>query len=140
MVNDYSNARNIDMVGTTLGAIPQLEGGMDYEKIESARLLSSSEYTINSSLGYISLKSTLQPDEVLAVAFEYTYKGKGYQVGEFAADVKDTNSALYLKLLKSTSNSPASGCWDLMMKNVYSLNAYDLQSKNFRLEIGRAHV
>ena len=28
MVNDYSNARNIDMVGTTLGAIPQLEGGM----------------------------------------------------------------------------------------------------------------
>ncbi len=135
MVNDYSGARNIDMVGTTLGAIPRLEGGMDYEKIESARLLSSSEYTINSSLGYISLKSTLQPDEVLAVAFEYTYKGKGYQVGEFAADVKDTKSSLYLKLLKSTSNSPASGCWDLMMKNVYSLNAYDLQSKNFRLDI-----
>ncbi|WP_321438315.1 cell surface protein SprA [uncultured Bacteroides sp.] len=135
MVNDYSNARNIDMVSATLGVIPQIEGGMDYEKIESARLLSSSEYTLNSTLGYLSLKATLQPDEVLAVAYEYTYKGKGYQVGEFASDIKDTKSALYLKLLKNTSNSPASGCWDLMMKNVYSLNAYQLQSTKFRLDI-----
>ncbi len=135
MVNEYSNARNINMVNETLGAIPQLEGGMDYEKIESARLLTSSEYTINSSLGYISLKSALQPDEVLAIAFEYTIKGKRYQVGEFASDVKETESALYLKLLKNTSNSPASGCWDLMMKNVYSLNAYQLQSDKFRLDI-----
>lgn len=135
MVNDYSAARNINMVSTTLGAIPQIEGGVDYEKIESARLLNSSEYTLNSSLGYVSLKSTLQPDEVLAVAFEYTYRGKGYQVGEFASDIKQTESALFLKLLKNTSNSPASGCWNLMMKNVYSLNAYQLQSDKFRLDI-----
>ena len=52
--------------------IPGVEGGMDYEKIENARLLTSSEYTLNSKLGYISLKQTLQPDEVLAVAYEYT--------------------------------------------------------------------
>ena len=135
MVNDYSAARNINQVSSVLGAIPQIQGGMDYEKIESARLLTSSEYTLNSSLGYISLKSSLQSDEVLAVAFEYTYKGKRYQVGEFASDIKDTNSALYVKLLKNTSNSPASGCWDLMMKNVYSLNAYQLQSDKFRLDI-----
>ena len=57
---------------------------MDYEKIESARLLTSSEYTLNSKLGYISLKQTLQPDEVLAVAFEYTLGGRSYQVGEFS--------------------------------------------------------
>lgn len=135
MISDYAIARNIDMVNATLGAIPQLEGGMDYEKMESARLLTSSEYSLNSALGYISLKAMLQPDEVLAVAFEYTYKGKGYQVGEFASDIKDTKSALYLKLLKNTSNSPAAGCWDLMMKNVYSLNAYQLQKDKFQLDI-----
>ena len=44
-------------------------------KVESARLLSENEYTLNSTLGYISLKSQLNADEVLAVAFEYTYRG-----------------------------------------------------------------
>lgn len=135
MINEYSSARQINLVNATLGAIPQLEGGMDYEKIESARLLNSSEYTLNSSLGYLSLKASLQPDEVLAVAFEYTAKGKHYQVGEFTSDIKTTESSLFLKLLKNTSNSTTSGCWNLMMKNVYSLNAYQLQSDKFRLDI-----
>ena len=45
------------------------EGGVDFEKIESARLLTSSEYTLNSALGYISLKSALNQDEVLAVRY-----------------------------------------------------------------------
>ncbi|MEG1837786.1 MAG: cell surface protein SprA, partial [Bacteroidaceae bacterium] len=94
-----------------------------------------SEYTLNGTLGYISLKQVLQPDEVLAVAFEYTKGGKRYQVGEFSSDIKATESALFLKLLKNTSNSPASGCWNLMMKNVYSLNAYQIQSDKFRLDI-----
>lgn len=135
MLNEFVNARQINLVSSTLGIIPQIEGGVDYEKIESARLLNSSEYTLNSALGYLSLKATLQPDEVLAVAYEYTIRGKRYQVGEFSSDIKETESALFLKLLKSTSNSPASGCWDLMMKNVYSLNAYQLQSDKFRLDI-----
>lgn len=135
MLNNFSDARHINLVSSTLGIIPQIEGGVDYEKIESARLLNSSEYTLNSSLGYLSLKAALQPDEVLAVAFEYTLKGKRYQVGEFTSDIKETESALFLKLLKNTSNSPSSGCWNLMMKNVYSLNAYQLQSDKFRLDI-----
>lgn len=108
---------------------------MDYEKIESARLLTSSEYTLNTTLGYLSVKQTLQPDEVLAVAFEYNIGGKTYQVGEFSSDIKETSNCLYVKLLKNTSNSPNSNCWDLMMKNVYSLNAYQVQSEKFTLNI-----
>ena len=110
---------------------------MDYEKIESARLLTASEYTLNSKLGYISLKQTLQPDEVLAVAFEYTFGGKNYQVGEFSSDIKETGQSLFVKLLKNTSNSPDAACWDLMMKNVYSLNAYSVQKEKFQLHPGR---
>lgn len=127
--------RDINQVTQALGRVDNIVGGMDYEKIESARLLNSSEYYINSSLGYISLKQTLQPDEVLAVAYDYTINNKHYQVGEFSSDIKDTKSSLYVKLLKNTANTPESGCWPLMMKNVYSLNAYQIQKDKFRLDI-----
>lgn len=69
MISSYAAARDISQVSNIMSTIPGSEPGMDYEKIESARLLTSSEYTLNSKLGYISLKQTLQPDEVLAVAF-----------------------------------------------------------------------
>ncbi|MDL2304927.1 cell surface protein SprA [Bacteroides sp. OttesenSCG-928-D19] len=134
MVTAYADARNISQVNNIMNGIG-MDGGMDYEKIESARLLTASDYTLNNALGYISLKQTLQPDEVLAVAFEYTVAGKRYQVGEFSSDIKESNSSLYVKLLKNTSNSPESGCWPLMMKNVYSLNAYQIQKDRFRLDI-----
>lgn len=112
-----------------------LVGGNDYEKLETARLLNSSEYKVNTALGYISLKSTLQPDQVLAVAYEYTYKGQTFQVGEFSSDIKDNQQVLYVKALKNTARTPQMGNWDLMMKNVYSLGATSLQSDKFRLNI-----
>ncbi|MCQ2076199.1 MAG: cell surface protein SprA [Bacteroidaceae bacterium] len=112
-----------------------LKGGIDYEKIENARLLTSSEYTLNQHLGYISLKSTLQPNQVVAIAYEYTYGGKTYQVGEFSADIKDNDKSLYVKLLKNTTNSPEVLNWRLMMKNVYSLNAQSIQRDRFKLDI-----
>lgn len=116
MTSTYAAARDISQVSNTMNNIPGVEGGMDYEKIENARLLTSSEYTLNSKLGYISLKQTLQPDEVLAVAFEYTLGGRSYQVGEFSSDIKETGQSLFVKLLKNTANSPDAACWDLMMK------------------------
>ena len=116
MVNDYSAVRDIDQVGAVFSDF--LSGSSDYEKISNARLLSSSEYTLNSTLGYVSLTTTLKSDEVLGVAFEYTFGGRTYQVGEFSSDQKASGTALYVKLLKSNSMSPGNGTWDLMMKNV----------------------
>lgn len=135
--NEYPDARNINQVTQVLEPLRAygIEGGEDYEKVESARLLKSSEYTLNSTLGYISLKSALSSDEVLAVAFEYTYNGKVYQVGEFSNDVTNTSQSLYLKMLRGTTIAPKLPMWKLMMKNVYSLGAYQLQSKNFKLNI-----
>ncbi len=135
--NDYPQARNINNVTQTLAPLQEvgIEGGRDYEKVESARLLSSSEYTLNSTLGYISLKSALNSDEVLGVAYEYTYNGQVYQVGEFSSDITSTSQSLYVKMLKSTTIAPRLPMWDLMMKNVYNLGAYQLQEKNFRLNI-----
>lgn len=134
MVNSYAAARNIDQTSSVLDAIPGFVGGVDYEKLESARLLNSSEYTVNTSLGYVSLKTTLQTDQVLAVAYEYTYGGVTYQVGEFASDIQDVNQALFVKSLKNTSNNPQQGNWDLMMKNVYYL-ASSVEKDKFRLDV-----
>lgn len=133
-VTGISAARDIDQAGSALEGIG-LVGGSDFEKVESARLLSSSEYTVNQSLGYISLKNlSLQTDQVLAVAYEYTYGGVTYQVGEFASDITDSGSALFVKSLKNTSNNPQQGNWDLMMKNVYYL-ASSVEKEKFRLDV-----
>ena len=134
MTSEYPGSRNINQVTQVLAPLQAygISGGRDFEKVESARLLKSSEYTLNSTLGYISLKSALNTDEVLAVAYEYTYNGKVYQVGEFSGDVEKTEDCLYLKMLRGTTVSPKLPMWDLMMKNVYSLGAYQLQSRNFK--------
>ncbi len=133
MTTTYAAARDIDAVTSTLDGAG-LVGGVDYEKLESARLLSSTEYTLNSALGYISLRSTLQTDQVLAVAYEYTYGGVTYQVGEFASDITDAGKTLFVKSLKNTSNNPKQGNWNLMMKNVYSL-ASSVEKEKFRLDV-----
>ena len=135
MNNTYADIRNIDMVNSTFSGIDGFNGGMDYEKVANARLLSSSEYTINKQLGYISLRNALRADEVLAVAYEYTYGGQTYQVGEFSTDQKESASTLMVKLLKPNSCSPQNGCWDLMMKNVYNLGARNLKNNDFKLDI-----
>ena len=134
MVNQYSAARDIDQSSAILDGISGFKGGVDYEKLESARLLSSSEYTLNSALGYVSLNTNVQTDQVVAVAYEYTYGGVTYQVGEFASDLSDTNQALYVKALKNTSNNPRQGNWNLMMKNVYML-ANSVEKDKFRLDV-----
>ena len=133
MTTQYVVARDIDQAAATLEGAG-LVGGADFEKLESARLLSSSEYTVNTALGYVSLKTGIQTDQVLAVAYEYTSGGVTYQVGEFASDITDTKQALFVKSLKNTSCNPQQGNWDLMMKNVYYL-ASNIEKEKFRLDV-----
>ena len=135
MNTQYSAIRDIDQVNNVLNGIDGINGGQDYEKLSNARLLSPSEYTLNRELGFISLKTALRADEVLAVAYEYTYGGQTYQVGEFASDQKESKATLFVKLIKPNACSPNNGCWDLMMKNVYSLGTRNLKSTDFKLDV-----
>lgn len=141
-VTSVSGVRDIQLTNSLLSSyFPDWIGGQDYEKLESARLLTSSDYTLNATLGYISLKQALNQDEVLCVAYEYTYGGQVYQVGEFSTDGSESlkaPNALILKMLKGSNNSPIAkgkGTWDLMMKNVYSLGASQMSSEKFELYI-----
>ncbi len=108
--------------------------GTDYEKIENAKLLNPSEYTVNYELGYISLNSALNSDEILGIAYEYTYNGKIFRVGNFANSAPAPN-ALFVKLIKGTTLTPVLKNWDLMMKNIYAIGAYQVDKKNFELDV-----
>ena len=88
--------------------------GRDFEKVENARRLNSSEFTLNSKLGFISLNSALAADQVLAVAYQYTVIGDEhvYQVGEFSNEVATPN-CIRVKLLKSSNLNTKSPLWNL---------------------------
>src|SRR4030095_5421431 len=116
-----------------------LVGVRDFEKTFARKLLPS-DYYFNPQIGFISLNQPLQPDEILGVAFQYTYNGRVYQVGEFSQDIPpdttgSTQRILFLKLLKATSQRTNLPIWDLMMKNVYSVGFGQLERQDFKLDL-----
>jgi cell surface protein SprA len=138
---------NIDRRADTINYVLEKElgfkAGTDFEKITSARKLASTEFTFHKELGYITLQRKLQNDEALAVAFEYTYNGTVYKVGELSEDYANLsdNDVLYLKLLRprKINLKDARGkiipSWDLMMKNIYNLSVQQLSRENFQLRV-----
>src|SRR5690606_33807256 len=132
----------------------QVNEGVDYVTLENARRLDAGEYSLNSQLGYISLNQKLNNDEVLAVSYQFTVNGKVFQVGEFSNDGVEANGGdipggginppgeegglaqnLVVKLLKSSITSVNEPIWDLMMKNIYPIGAYQLEKDDFKLNI-----
>ena len=137
MLAEGNNLRNINQVNSVLSAgnYPNFIGSQDYEKLERARLLSPNEYTYHPQLGYLSLNSAIGPDEVLAVAYQYSIGDDLYQVGEFSSNGPASPFSLYVKLLKNLNFSPQLPNWDLMMKNIYSLNAFNVSQTEFYLDV-----
>lgn len=137
--------RNADNINETLDALfaGDNNNGVDYEKITGARKLAPTEFTFHPQLGYITLSRKLQNDEALAVAYEYTYNGQRYQVGELTNDysnLKD-DEVVFLKLLRPRKiairdkQGTIIPTWDLMMKNIYSLNVNQITRDGFQLRI-----
>ncbi len=129
--------RSSSAIDGITGSLPSMEPGFDYEFLNGARMLNPTEYTLNERLGFISLNQALNNDEILGVAFEYTYNGQVYKVGEFSAEIaQDIDSrVLYLKMLKGTVVRTRIPMWKLMMKNIYSLNTFNLSLEDFRFDI-----
>ncbi|MEQ9468642.1 MAG: cell surface protein SprA [Ekhidna sp.] len=113
------------------------ENSTDYVKVTTARKLDESEYKINRELGYITLTRSLASDEILAVAYEYTYNGTGYKVGELTEDYQNRSDDkfIYLKLLRPNKINTQVPTWDLMMKNIYNLNAAQVSQEGFQLRV-----
>ncbi|MFT4680579.1 MAG: cell surface protein SprA [Flavobacteriales bacterium] len=138
ITSTYQQVRDAGDAAGVLAPLAMTDGfvnSQDFEPLGRAKLLSASEYNLNAQLGYISLDRELAPGEVLAVAYQYTYGGQVYQVGEFSTDGITGDNALILKLLKSTVTNPRVPTWDLMMKNIYNIGAYQVDPSNFRLDV-----
>ncbi len=132
------NARNSNQAQTVLAGMG-MQPVQDFEKTY-ARKLMPGDFVFNEKLGYVSLNQPMQADEVVGIAYQYTYNGKVYQVGEFSQDVPpdssgNTTKVLFLKLLKATSQRPNLPIWDLMMKNVYSVGFGQLERQDFKLDV-----
>lgn len=134
MTGAYAGIRQIEQVNGILNGIGMVQGN-DYEKLENARKLNSNEYTINEKLGYISLNSALNNDEILGVAYEYILNGKTYKVGELSTDGVEAPKSLVVKLIKGTNLTPKLPNWNLMMKNIYSIGAYQVSKDNFFMDV-----
>lgn len=147
MTTTYAGLRDITQTLNTVFSPLDSYGftsSVNYERVNNARKLSPNEFTYNTRLGYISLNQSLNYDEVLGVAYQYTLNGKTYQVGEFSTDGVAAPQGLIVKLLKSTNNVPKISnanntyrfrLWDLMMKNIYSVGAYQVNPQNFMLQV-----
>ena len=132
----YDGIRDVNRVTEVLSPLSEVfQNGRDFSKLANARKLSTSEYTVNEQLGYISLNTALNNDEVLGVAFEYTYNGELYKVGEFSTDGISAPKTLVVKMIKGESLTPRYPTWKLMMKNIYSLGSGSVESQDFRLNI-----
>lgn len=113
------------------------ESSRDYVKITTARKLDETEYDFNAQLGYLSLQRKLQSDEILAVSYEYTFDGQRYKVGELTEDYqgRSDREVIYLKMLRPDKINVDVPTWDLMMKNIYSLNSSQVSREGFQLKV-----
>ncbi len=134
-INTVTNYLTGDPFG--IGKTNYFTSGEDYVKLENARRLKPSEYTVNTKLGFITLNTALSKDQVLAIAVQYTVIGHNevFQVGEFSDQGISAPKALILKLLKSNTLNTSMPMWNLMMKNVYAIGGYQIQPKDFVLNI-----
>jgi len=136
-INGNPAFRPFDSGARTLEADLGIKKGVDFEQINGARKLDPTEYFFNGQLGFISLFRRLQNDEVIAVSYEYTYNGQVFKVGELTEDYQSRreDELIFLKLLRPARINTRVPTWDLMMKNIYSLNASQVERDGFQLQV-----
>ncbi|NML57775.1 T9SS outer membrane translocon Sov/SprA [Chryseobacterium cheonjiense] len=116
------------------GGTAAYQDGEEFIFNKKARRLNTNEYILQPQLGYISLNQKLNDNQLLAVSFSYTVNGSNqvYKVGEFSEE----STVLMAKLLKpNTTVKTSSPMWDLMMKNIYSLDAGQVNQDGFILNV-----
>ena len=98
------------------------------------RRLSPNEFTFHPQLGYLSLNQRLNDNQLLSVAYTFTINGdnKVYKVGEFSEESPVLITKLLKSNIKTTTTTPL---WQLMMKNIYSLNTNQINPDGFLLNL-----
>lgn len=108
--------------------------GEEFVLATKARKLNANEFIYQPQLGYISLNQKLNDQQLLAVSYSYTVNGsnKVYKVGEFSEE----SPVLITKVLRVNNKvNTQSPMWDLMMKNIYSIDAGQVSPDGFILNV-----
>lgn len=141
LITNNPSTRLVEFALSNLSNSPlNFEQTKDFEKV-LARKLDNNEYSFHPELGFVSVNVNVRPDQILAVSYQYTYKDRTYQVGQFSEDNPSTTgepqdqTVLFTKLLKSTTQNVNDPSWDLMMKNVYNIGAYQANRDEFEFDI-----
>lgn len=135
VITNIPGIRDINQVQSAISTFSAFSSSRDYEVVQNARRLNTSEYTFNSRLGYISLNQALNSNEVLGVAYEYTIGNRTFRVGDLTTSGIEAPQVLVLKLLKGRIINTKLPTWDLMMKNVYALGGFQIDKKDFKLDV-----
>ncbi|MEX2477249.1 MAG: cell surface protein SprA [Gracilimonas sp.] len=99
-------------------------------------LQEGADYTINKTLGYITLNRGLSSGAYLAVSFvRQGVPGEGENNIEIG-DISPQSSGLtYLKLIRSNNPTPDLKSWALTMRNVYSLGVSNVTQDGLTVDI-----
>lgn len=133
-VNSAYNTIKGQSFANANGTLETYTDGEQFIFNRRARRLNSNEFSFNPQLGYLSLNQRLNDNQLLAVSYSYTVNGEKtvYKVGEFSEE----SPVLVTKLLKPNSVlKTSSPMWNLMMKNIYSMEANQISTENFMLNL-----
>ena len=105
-------------------------------KSETGRFLLLTEgvdYTLHPETGYISFKTALNDQDIIAVAFK---QGSNSTYGQFLNTVTQNDTLIVLKLVKPKNLQPQfAEAWSLKLKNIYPTGARNVKQEGFEFKI-----
>ncbi len=93
------------------------------------------DYTLHPETGYITFKTSLQDQDIIAVAFQ---QQSGAIYGEFLSNINaaDTSKNIVLKLVKPKNLQPQyKQAWKLQLKNIYPLGGRNIKQEGFEFNV-----
>jgi cell surface protein SprA len=96
------------------------------------------DYVLHPETGYITFKTSLQNDDVIAVAYQQQtgLNPPNNIYGEFLKNAADTSKNMVLKLVKPSGLQPTyKEAWMLQLKNIYPLGGRNIKEDGFEFNI-----
>ena len=92
------------------------------------------DYTLHPETGYISFKTALNDQDVIAVSFKRGPNDDTY--GQFTNTLTQADTLIVLKLVKPRNLQPKFGtAWSLKLKNIYPTGARNVKQDGFEFKI-----
>jgi len=106
------------------------------------KLTESTDYIIHRETGFITFKTAINDDDIIAVAYSIqnssTSEGDNIYFGEFLDKSQSDSTRLILKMIKPKNLQPQyKTAWRLMLKNIYPTGVREISENGFEFDIKR---